>query len=180
MNSSRTRRTRGGIRNRASKDATLKVERLLLDRLKPHPKNPRRHPEPGSPEWEALAKSIEHGYFDPLVWNSRNGKLVSGHLRKKVLESLGYMRADVVVLDLDEPTHVARMIAANKSVGEDDVAMLKVALDLVAGAEIPLELTGFPEAEARELITLPTSNGIIDEAEMGHASHKCPKCGHKW
>lgn len=100
--------------------AKLKIKTLTLAKLKPHPQNPRHHPEPGSPEWDTLKKSLEHDYFDPLVWNQRNGCLVSGHLRTKVMEELGVKKADVVVVDYDEPTHVARMIAANRQVGIDN------------------------------------------------------------
>lgn len=125
------------------KSATLTIRRLPLSRLKPHPKNPRRHPEPGSPEWETLKKSLAHDYFDPIVWNKRNGMLVSGHLRTKVLAASGYGEADCVVVDYDEPTHVARMIAANRLIGENDEKALTEALLGLQAEGIDLDLTGF-------------------------------------
>lgn len=100
--------------------AELTTERLPIAELKPHPKNPRIHPEEGSSKWEILAASLEHDYFDPLVWNRRNGMLVSGHFRAKIFASQGVTHVDVVVVDYDEPTHLARMIAANRPFGEDD------------------------------------------------------------
>jgi ParB-like chromosome segregation protein Spo0J len=98
----------------------LDVQKLPLAKLLPHPRNARRHPDPGSPEWDTLRASLEHDYFDPIVWNKRNGLLVSGHLRTKVLSSLGVKFADCVVVDYDEDTHMARMIAANKQIGDWD------------------------------------------------------------
>ncbi len=37
--------------------AKLKVETVPLDRMKPHPRNPRSHPEPGSTAWETMKQS---------------------------------------------------------------------------------------------------------------------------
>lgn len=135
-----------------AKSATLTVERLPLSALKPHPANPRRHPEPGTPAWAVLRKSIEHDYFDPMIWNKRNGLLVSGHLRRKVLEASGFTEADCVVVDYDEPMHLARMAAANKQQGEDDVALLKdLIVELDTGA-FDLDLTGFDAMELERVI----------------------------
>ena len=107
--------------------AALNVKRKDLRNLKPHERNSeiRTHPEEGSSAWETLRKSLEHDYFDPIVWNRRNKKLVSGHLRRKVLLADGVTHADVVVVDYDEATHMARMLAANKAVGEDNFDGLK-------------------------------------------------------
>lgn len=93
---------------------------MSIRRLREHPRNPRTHPKQGSDEWEALKKSLEHDYFDPIVFNRRNGFLVSGHLRYKVLLSMGIEEVDVVVVDYDENTHLARMIAANTQSGQND------------------------------------------------------------
>lgn len=98
--------------------AKLTVKTLPLAKLKPHPKNPRKHPPEGSDEWNSLKASLADHYFDPLVWNCRNGMLVSGHLRRKILESMRCKRADVVVLDLDEKQHVQIMLRANVNSGE--------------------------------------------------------------
>src|SRR5688572_8315697 len=102
-----------------SKTAQLTIERLPIGSLQPHPRNPRRHPEPGTPAWEQMKVSLDHDYFDPIVFNRRNGLLVSGHLRTKVLRESGFTEADCVVVDYEEPVHLARMIAANRGAGED-------------------------------------------------------------
>ena len=121
-------RTEKGTVKALSKDAVkeindvarLEIVRMPISDLQPHPKNPRKHPDQGSPQWEALATSLKHDYFSPLVWNRRNGMLVSGHLRRKVLLSQGVNYVDVAVVDYDEKTHIARMLAANKGAGKDD------------------------------------------------------------
>lgn len=149
--------------------ATLKVERLPLASFVPHPRNPRAHPEPDSPEWKVLAASLAHDYFDPIVWNVRNGMLVSGHLRTKVLTSLGYTHADAVVVDYDEPTHIARMIAANKSIGENDAPKLAELFGELKGlGNFDSGLSGFtlPEIETA-LADFPQYQGGPNSGEPG-------------
>ena len=137
----------------SARRAELTIETVPLARLKPHPENPRRHPDPGTPEWEALRKSLEHDYFDPIVWNRRNGMLVSGHLRVKVLAASGFDRADCVVVDYDDALHKIRMIAANRLIGEDDDASLRDLLEALDDDSWDMDLTGYVEADRERLMT---------------------------
>lgn len=134
------------------KVAALRIERRPLSGLKPHPRNPRAHPEPGTEEWEKLSASLADAYFDPLVRNERNGLLVSGHLRRKVLLASGFTAADVVVVEWDEQRHLARMIAANQSAGKDDKAELAVILEELSGAGFNLALTGLLDSSLAKLL----------------------------
>jgi hypothetical protein len=128
--------------------ASLNIQRLPIGLLQPHPKNPRKHPNPGSKEWQVLKASLEHDYFDPVVWNERNQMLVSGHLRVRVFKEMGITAVDAVVVDYDEPTHVARMMAANKAFGVNDKALMKSAFAELVGVEgFDLDLTGFADFE---------------------------------
>lgn len=133
----------GGVAS--EKVASLRVERMLLSEMNPHPRNDeiRKHPKQGSPKWIVLVKSLEHDYFDPIVYNERNGFLVSGHLRMKVMKAEGYTHADTVVVDYDEPTHMARMIAANRAVGKDDSEGLRTFFAELELASMSLDLTGY-------------------------------------
>lgn len=162
------------------KTARLKIAHMRLDELKPHPRNPRVHPVPGSPEWIALKKSLEHDYNDPLIWNQRNGFLVSGHLRTKVLMESGYESADVVVVDYDEPTHIARMIAANKPIGENDLPALKDLLLELDDSNFDMSLSGHTLPELETLMTAcpPSAEDQDAEREASGESREveCPKC----
>ena len=132
--------------------ARITIERLPLADVRPHPRNPREHPEPGTEAWEKLKRSLAADYFDPLVWNRRNGLLVSGHLRRKVMLDLGFTHADVVVKDWDEPTHLARMIAANRLAGKDDRTSLETILAELDLAGMDLALTALPDATLAKLL----------------------------
>lgn len=127
----------------SKKIAALRVSRRKLKSLKAHPKNPRKHPKKGTDEYEALRTSLADEYFDPLIVNDRNGMLVSGHLRKKIMTAEGIIEADVVVVDVDEQKHVARMIAANHGSGEYDYPRLSDVLEELHDDEgFEIRLTG--------------------------------------
>lgn len=155
------------------KVAGLVIERIALADMKPHPKNPRKHPRPGSPGWQVLRKSLERDYFDPLVLNRRNGMLVSGHLRQRVLAELGFTHADVSVVDYDEATHLARLIAANNPIGE----FLKEALEALAGeiggAGLEAALAGMEEDDFAALAGPPAIQDDTGQAgEMVSAAEQ--------
>ena len=115
------------------KHAKLTIKALPLKILKPHPRNPRKHPAPGSEEWETLKRSLADNYWDPLVFNFRNNFLISGHLRAKVLSEMGVAKADCVVVDFDEDKHVQIMLRANTNSADwDDAALANILKDMTA------------------------------------------------
>lgn len=190
--------------SKGEKTAFLEVRRMALSDLDDHPRNTevRKHPEPGTPRWDTLKKSLEHDYFDPIVWNVRNGQLVSGHLRKKVMLHEGlYTHAMVVVVDYDEPTHLARLLAANKGMGTTDLEGQAVFLAELKdiGDGFDLSLSGFSLEETNCLIEDPLSdeesNGSKKTREGGmgespeefpefgddiEVHYQCPKCAYQW
>lgn len=164
--------------------ARLTLRRLKLALLRPHPRNPRQHPQPGSPEWETLKASLTHDYFDPLVVNVRaplDLVLVSGHLRHKLLIALGFTDADCVVVEYDEPTHLARMLAANNLLGDNiEVDVRSILSDLKDG-EVDLSLAGFTPTQVDSLLAEaqpPDDFPAYDENIP--VAHKCPKCSYTW
>jgi hypothetical protein len=149
----------------SEKTAQIRIERKLLSELQDHPRNHeiRKHPEEGTPKWEALKLSLENDYFDPMVWNERNRQLVSGHLRKKLLLSMGYTHADVSVVSYTEEVHLARLLAANKGMGDDDlegqIAMLKELEDI--DEDHGFALAGFTGEEFDDLLSEFSSGGAV-------------------
>lgn len=67
--------------------AELETEVWDLADLKPDPENPRTHPKKGSPKWEALRKSLELDYFDPIGVNRRTGVGDGGKLSTQERQS---------------------------------------------------------------------------------------------
>lgn len=102
----------------------MRFETKRLSELKPAEYNPRKKLQPGDPEFEKIARSIEEfGYVDPIIIN-KDGTIIGGHQRCAVMEHLGYTEAEVVVLDLDKNREKACNIALNKIVGEWDKEMI--------------------------------------------------------
>lgn len=166
-----------------AKHAGLIVRRINLADAAPHPDNPRNHPAKGTPEWEALRQSLLSDYFDPMVLNSRNGLLVSGHYRRKILLDEGFHSADMVVVDWDEPTHKARMIAANELLGRFDDAKLSAFLEEIKAGALAQAESGLTDERLAELLascTIPQNNQAIDETALAETNMECPKCGFKW
>lgn len=143
----------------------LKVARWKLADLKPHPKNPRKHPKKGSPRWEALRQSLDHDYFDPMVVNVRNGMLVSGHCRRAIMLDMGVTEADVVEKDYDEPTHLARMIAANRQAGEFEEELLAGLAKELESSGLSAALAGYDEKEFASLLEGPEPVDDTEETE---------------
>lgn len=166
-----------------AKSATLTLETVQLADLKDHPSNPRIYPSEGSPEWESLKTSLASDYFDPIVWNKRNGLLVSGHLRTRVLKSLGFESAHAVVVDWSDEVHAARLVAANQHHGDWDDFRLKSLLQGL-GEERPL--AGMTDTELQALLadsatTPPTPPENFPQFTRDvKVDYKCPSCGFQW
>lgn len=158
--------------------ADFETEIWELSACQPHPENPRRHPKKGKPKWEALRKSLQFDYFDPMVVNRRNGMLVSGHLRREMLLDLGETRARVVVKDYDEATHKARMIAANTLIGEWEETMLAKLAGELEGGGIDASLLGLTEKDMMNLLDGPVT--IDDTEQVEELKSKAEQLLEKW
>lgn len=138
---------------------------MPLAEIKPHPRNPRKHPDPGSEEWEIVKKSLDACYFEPLVVNLRNGMLVSGHLRWKVMLDMGIHDAHVSVIDCDEQVHYALMVHANRHQGEFDPEILAALLAEIEVAGIDDALAGFDHEAMMALIRPPEPEDDTEQTE---------------
>lgn len=112
-----------------------------------------------------MQRSLEHDYFDPLVWNERNGFLVSGHLRLKVLVGMGFTHVDVSVVDYPEPVHCARMIAANRPLGEFEEALLTELAGVIELAGLDAALAGYDTKSLMALLEPPAVEDDTASAE---------------
>lgn len=155
----------GAEPSQVDKVAAICIERRKIDELKPHPRNPRKHPEPGSSMWEVMRRSLESDYFDPVVWNRSNGYLVSGHLRVKVLQDLGFRELDVSVVEYDDPTHYARLIAANRPLGEFEEGILASLASDIELAGLDSALAGYDHKTLMAMVEMPEVDEDMESAE---------------
>lgn len=125
----------------------MEIETRRLADLKPADYNPRKKLEPGDPEYEKIARSIEtFGYCDPIIIN-KDGTIIGGHQRASVLKSLGYTEADCIVVDLKKQDEKALNIALNKIGGQWDMSLLRDALQDLTLSPVDVNATGYSDDE---------------------------------
>lgn len=128
------------------------IERWKLSDLRPAEYNPRMDLQPGDPEYEKIRRSIEEfGLVDPIIVN-KDGTIIGGHQRYKILLQMGETETDVSVLDLDKDREKALNVALNKTGGDWDDEKLKELLGEIDLSGLDATLTGFDEDELKAMI----------------------------
>jgi len=146
---------------------------MPVDQLKPHPRNPNRHPEE---QVRRLAKNIQQlGWRHPIIVSSRSGLIIVGHARLLAAQQL---KLDEVPVDdqtfASEQEELTFLLADNRlpELAETDNRLLKDVLQELDVGLIDMELTGFDEHDLEELMTAAPP---IEAEEI-----ECPKCGYRW
>ena len=122
----------------------LKIERREFSKINPVPWNPRKDLKPSDPEYQTIKRSMnEFGYVDPLVVNARNGNLIGGHQRLKIMKAEGMTEADVSIVDLDDDREALLNLALNHVRGVDDMPKLKDILFDLEGRGVDVSVAGF-------------------------------------
>lgn len=130
----------------------MDIQKMKITELKAADYNPRKHLQPGDPEYEKLKRSLtEYGYVEPVIWNRQTGNVVGGHQRLTVLRDMGETEVDVVVVDLDMTREKALNVALNKISGDWDLPKLSDLLKDIGEQGIDVTLTGFDVPEIEKL-----------------------------
>lgn len=145
-------------------------------RLKPHPRNPRMHPQA---QIDILAKSIKAtGWRRSATVSKRSGFLVAGHGAVEAAKVLGCLVPVTRQPFKSKEEEYSFMIADNRlaeiSAWNDEElnALLKEIEDSV-------ELTGFSMEQLQDTeASVPTP--APGEDRNLPVQHQCPKCGHTW
>jgi len=143
----------------------VQVKTVKITELKPHPKNPRVHPDSAI---EKLERSIkEFGWTNPILV-SADGYILAGHARLKAAEKAGISEVPVIYLPLEGAKAEAYLIADNRLQDETDwdLPKLKDLLQELDTGEFDLELTGFDMDEIEDLMTQFHVPGEIIEDEV--------------
>jgi len=129
----------------------MKVQKIDIDKLKPHPKNPRIHPDSAI---EKLERSIkEFGWTNPILV-SKDGYILAGHARLKAAKKAGLEEVPVIYLPLEGAKAEAYLIADNRLQDETDwdYEKLEDLLQELDTGEFDLELTGFDMDEIDSML----------------------------
>lgn len=139
---------------------------LRLADLKEPPYNPRIPIEPGSPEYEALRRSLEqHGVVEPPVVNLYNMRCIGGNQRLTVLKDMGVEEILCsVITQEDEAQEKKLCLALNRIEGRWDVEKLG---ELLRDDGVMEYETGFDADEVAVYRALE-ENGDPDDDPMTH------------
>jgi DNA modification methylase len=127
---------------------------VAIDRLKPHPTNPRRHT---GKQIKAIARSIDAFGFNAPVLVDKNYVIVAGHCRVAGAKAVGMTSVPVIFLDhLTEEQARAYLLADNKlnELSSWDEPLLAVHFKELSALSLDFEIeaTGFEPAEIDLLI----------------------------
>jgi hypothetical protein len=122
--------------------------------LRPHPKNPNRHPET---QIALLAKNIRSlGWRHPVIVSKLSGYIVAGHAR---IEAAKLLNINAVPVDYqpfaNTEEETAYLIADNRiaELAERDNAILKDLLQELDTGATDMDLTGYTEHALETLMT---------------------------
>lgn len=138
----------------------MEIRKVPISLLNAAPYNPRKDLQPGDPEYQKIARSIEkYGCVEPIIWNEKTGNVIGGHQRLKVLAATGAVEVDVSVVQLSLEDEKALNLALNKISGQWDNEKLSAVLqDLSVGFDV--EVTGFDQHEVDALVASFAESGL--------------------
>jgi hypothetical protein len=127
--------------------ASITITKRSIASLKPYPGNARTH---SKQQIRQIARSIERFGFTNPVLIGDDGEIIAGHGRVAAAKSLGWQAVPTIALaHLDPAERRAYVLADNKlALGAGwDREILAIELQVLAGLEFDVELTGFSLSE---------------------------------
>lgn len=139
----------------------MQVEMMRISDLRPHPRNPRKHPERAIEKLEHSLK--EFGWTNPVLL-SADGFVLAGHARLKAAAKAGIEQVPVIRLQLSGARAEAYMIADNRLQEETDwdLPALKDLLDDLDTSAVDLRLTGYDMDELEQMIQMAYDGETIE------------------
>lgn len=143
----------------------LKIEYVPLDRLQPHPQNPRVHPPK---EITQLAKGMEeYGFTNPIIADT-DGTILSGHARYKAAKRKKLTEVPVIFVPFNKEDGLAYMLAVNRIQQESewDLPKLRKMFGELNESELDLSLTGFDDQSIFKILEEEKEGLIVYEANV--------------
>lgn len=152
---------------------------VLVDDLRPNPRNPNRHPQS---QIELLAKIIkENGWRAPITVSTRSGYIVRGHGRLMAAKLAGLEECPVDYQDYEsDEQEVQDLIADNRiaELAEIDQGMLDLMLDELCDIGADLELAGFTSEEIEDM-KHDDVDAVIEDTPNDDVASRC-QTGDVW
>lgn len=150
--------------NPSPRNLGLRIEWRSPQELVPYHNNPKQHPEV---QVNKIASSIsEYGFTVPIVVDDKQ-VVIAGHGRLAAARKLGLTQVPVIQRDDLTPTQAKSLrLADNKSAESPwDLEALQFELKELEELNVPLELTGFDEADLEGLLNTLDEDAQPTEAD---------------
>jgi len=140
------------------------IVEIMIDKIKPYSKNPRKNDS----AVEIVVRSIrDYGFVNPIIVDKKH-VIIAGHTRYLAAKELGLEKVPVIIADHLPPKKVrAYRILDNKSseYSEWDWDLLKGELDALGNLDTVF--TGFDEDELKSILGDVDSTGFPDLNDGG-------------
>ncbi len=141
----------------------MQIERVSVDSLFPHPKNPRRHNEA---QVGAMVDSLtKFGQIRPVVADEE-GKVLIGHCILLALQKMGRSHAEVLRVSGLSENEKTRLLLADNKVGELGFDDFDDLWELIKSMDGDYDIPGYDDQTLNDLL------GRVDEATMELGSEK--------
>lgn len=143
------------------------IKAWKISKLKPFPKNPRKHPQK---EINLLVKNIEKfGFTNPILVQKSTGYIIAGHARVKAAEKAGYKSVPVISWDVNDEDAMAHMIGDNfiQMMSEWDIPFVKDCLAELDGRSYDIEHTGFTDLNVDVLLSHNSGSDFLKDTVTG-------------
>lgn len=165
-------------------DIVVNTEIVDVNKLKPHPKNPRTATQEAM---DRLKKQIFNlGQYKPIIVDTRTGYIVGGHMRLEALKQLGISNALVSYVTSNNDAHAMEyMLSDNDHIGVTDKdALVEMLSEL---PEVRLEDFAIQVEEPENLGDFMEQFDTSDPPSMTDSDTEtstqpdcvCPTCGAK-
>jgi len=169
------------------------IEYVKLSDIKPHPENPRIHPDSFI---DKLVKGIEeYGFTNPVII-SEDGTILAGHARYKASHIAELEEIPAIRVPFDKDKADSYLIWDNRIQEESewDMPQLTDILERLKEHDQEVELTGWDPHELEDMMpNLEYYDDISTEPEPDDApedfdefdedletEYRCPKCHYEW
>lgn len=153
-------------------------EKISLDKLKPHAKNPKLH------DVKLISKSIENlGFIDDVVIDENN-VILGGHGRIKALKELGEKEVEVIrISNWTEEQKEKYLLVANQTTmlgGLDDQMLKEFSREVLDFSGFDTDILVTPEEKDDSVPEVPKENisKLGDLYELGRKVY-CKSCN-RW
>lgn len=168
-----------------AEEAPLRLVWMSPAELAENPANWRRHPEQQVAALSDVIKEV--GWAGACLLNSKTGRLIDGHARRKVALSQGCERVPVLVgswSEADEAKILATLDPLASMAQADGKALAALLADVQTDSsaiQAMLDALRETPAAANGVPVEPTPPGEFPTYDESiPTEHVCPRCGYEW